>query len=93
MKKIKTLKDIKRITEEGIDKEIIKEIGLTFFEAWQNLSNDNEELMEFSLENHGYIVLIEEDDNIRDFEEVGLNKEDEGLLGVVPEWIVASSGE
>lgn len=44
-------------------------------------------LADFSLESHGYIVLLEAGDDVRNLQEVGLNPEDQGLLGTYPEWV------
>ncbi len=42
---------------------------------------------DFSLEDSGYIVVLEEGDDVRDLSSVGLNPEDEGLLGSIPEYV------
>jgi hypothetical protein len=42
---------------------------------------------EFCLGSHGYIVVLEAGDNVRDLSNVGLNREDGGLLGSCPEYV------
>jgi hypothetical protein len=39
------------------------------------------------LKEYGYIVVLQREDNFRDLSEVGLNPEDCGLLGAIPETI------
>ena len=41
----------------------------------------------YTTEDCGHIVLLEAGDNVRDLSNVGLNPEDQGLLGCTPEWI------
>jgi hypothetical protein len=40
----------------------------------------------YRLEDTGYVVLLEAGDNVRDLREMGLNHQDEGILGCIPEW-------
>ena len=40
----------------------------------------------FRLGRNGYIVVLEAGDNVRDLSNVGLNREDGGLLGSCPEY-------
>ncbi len=42
---------------------------------------------DFSLKDSGYIVILEAGDDVRDLSSVGLNPEDEGLLGSIPEYV------
>src|SRR5690554_3733862 len=41
---------------------------------------------EYSVEDTGFIVVLEAGDDVRDLSTVGLNPEDQGLIGVIPEW-------
>jgi len=43
----------------------------------------------FDLSEHGYIVVLEPEDDIRDLTEIGLSAENDGLLGTVPEAVTA----
>lgn len=49
---------------------------------------DEESLEDFSLERHGYLVVLDDEDNLKDLHEVGLNPEEGGLLGSWPEYYV-----
>ena len=40
----------------------------------------------YRLEDTGHVVLLEAGDNVRDLREMGLNHQDEGILGCIPEW-------
>lgn len=42
---------------------------------------------EFHLGRHGYIVVLEAGDNVRDLGNIGLNREVGGLLGCFPEYV------
>ena len=89
MIKIKRLEDIDKLllNKEIYSNELMKHIELYFKQLWENLSSDGEELQEFSLEEHGYVAILEEDDDFEDLREIGLSKEDRGLIGATPEWI------
>ncbi|BFH59470.1 hypothetical protein [Paenibacillus azoreducens] len=47
---------------------------------------------EFCLGSHGYIVVLETGDNVRNLSNVGLNPEDGGILGSHPEYVEFHSG-
>lgn len=89
MRIIKTLKDIELLKEKsGIDKEILNEIEEHFKNIYRNIGEaEGIDINEFSLQDCGIIVYLEAGDNVRDMEEIGLNPEDGGLLGAIPEWI------
>ncbi len=40
----------------------------------------------YRLEDTGHVVLLEAGDNVRDLKEIGLNHQDQGILGCIPEW-------
>ena len=40
----------------------------------------------YRLEDTGHVVLLEAGDNVRDLREMGLNHQDQGILGCIPEW-------
>lgn len=42
---------------------------------------------DFRLGRHGYIVVLEAGDNVRDLANVGLSRENGGLLGSFPEYV------
>lgn len=86
MIEIKNLADIDRLKDKKqYSDDFIIYIKDYFKKIWESLG-DYEAIEEFSLKYHGYIVILEETDNIYDLSEVGLNKEDDGLLGAIPEW-------
>lgn len=40
----------------------------------------------YRLEDTGHVVLLEAGDNVRDLKEIGLNHQEQGILGCIPEW-------
>lgn len=40
----------------------------------------------YRLEDTGHVVLLEAGDNVRDLREMGLNHQEQGILGCIPEW-------
>ncbi|NMM65126.1 hypothetical protein HBE96_21310 [Clostridium sp. P21] len=87
MRIIKTIKDIELLKEATVvDAGILGEIDKHFKHIYNNLG-EGIPIEEFSLVDSGIIVLLEAGDNVADLEEIGLNSEDGGLLGVIPEWI------
>lgn len=89
MRIIKTMKDIKLLREaEAVNEKILEEIEEHFKHIYKNLGEDEgAALEEFSLVDSGIIVLLEAGDNAADLSEIGLNPEENGLLGATPEWI------
>lgn len=43
----------------------------------------------YRLEDTGHVVLLEAGDNVRDLREMGLNHQEQGILGCIPEWFEA----
>lgn len=87
MRIVKTMKDIELLKGSlAVNEEIMKDIEEHFRHIYKNLGEEVT-LEEFSLAEGGIIVLLEAGDNIADLEEIGLNAEDNGLLGAIPEWI------
>lgn len=39
----------------------------------------------FNLKDYGYLVILEKNDNLRDLNEIGLNKQDSGIFGAIAE--------
>ena len=81
MKDIELLKD-SRAMKEGI----LREIEEQFKHIYKNLGKGIP-IEEFSLIDTGIIVLLEPGDNPKALDEIGLDSEDNGLLGATPEWI------
>ena len=55
---------------------------------FDDLQADLEELSPntYRLEDTGHVVLLEAGDNVRDLREMGLNHQEQGILGCIPEW-------
>lgn len=87
MKTIKTLKDIELLRSEKVIPEDYLEHVENYFNHLHESLNDGEPLDEFSLQQHGYIVLLERGDNVRDLSCVGLGPNINGLLGCRPEYL------
>lgn len=86
MRVIKTLGDIGLLRAAGtIEPQLLDEAAGMLAEIHGGLE-EAASLEEFSLKDHGPIVILESGDNLRDLEEIGLNACDDGLLGAVPEW-------
>lgn len=89
MRIIKALNDIKLLKEKStVSKKILNEMEEHFKNIHENIGkSDGIDINEFSLQDYGIIVYLEAGDNVRDLEEIGLNPEEGGLIGAVPEWI------
>lgn len=81
---VKTIKDIRKVRQSKSE-EFSDHIENQFKQMWQALGDGG--LETFSLENHGYMVILEEKDDLYALEEIGLNQEDKGLIGSTPEWV------
>lgn len=87
MKEIKTLADLGRVKkDDNLSGEYLGYIEEYFHLLVESLS-DGIPPEDFSLEKHGYIVILEAGDDLRDLEEIGLNPAARGLLGSHPEFI------
>jgi len=87
MRIIKTMKDIELLKKaSNVKTEILEEIKSHFSNLYYNLG-EGVILDEFSLVDSGNIVLLETGDNIADLQEIGLNPEDNGLVGSIPEFV------
>lgn len=85
MKAIRTAADLRSVSN-SLPKPYIQRL-VADFSMLQRALADGESLDEFSLQDHGYLVILENGDDVRDLSEVGLNPEDEGLLGSMPEYV------
>ena len=59
----------------------------SFFQQLYDALSDGEGFEHFTLEPHGYFVILEKSDNLRNLHEVGLYPQDQGLLGSRPEYV------
>lgn len=87
MRIIKTMRDIELLKKAAIvDNQILYEIEKDFRNIYYNV-DVGVILEEFSLVEIGLILLLEPGDNVSDLEEIGLDPEENGLLGAIPEFI------
>lgn len=87
MKKVMNIRDLKNLERNSaLPSPLLQYLEGYFHQLYQALS-DGESFDEFSLEQHGYFVVLDSDDNVRDLHEVGLNLGDNGLLGCWPEYV------
>lgn len=87
MKNIKTLEDVKNLkANNGLPQALLKHLE-AFYQMLFQAFSDEENPVNFSLERHGYLVVLDSDDNLRDLHELGLNPKDGGLLGILPEYV------
>ena len=86
MRIIKTEQDIVFLRRA----EVLPEALLDHVEDYFNhlrIELEDEADSQFRLDENGYIVLLEEGDNVRDLGNVGLTHERDGLLGSHPEYV------
>ena len=91
MWKIKNLSDLKTLQSERnqpnpLPRLLLQHLADSFNELYEAFS-DGESIEAFSLESHGYFVILGPSDNLRDLRELGLNPETNGLLGSWPEYV------
>ena len=87
MRIIKTIKDIEILKNTNlINQEVLQEIEEQFKHIYSNLG-EGVPIEKFSLIDTGIIVLLEEGDNPKALDEIGLSSEENGLMGVTPEWV------
>lgn len=86
MRIIKTQKDFDTLCRESaLSAALLDQIEGYFQQLRDELEDEVES--EFCLESHGYIVVLEVRDNVRDLGNVSLSREDGGLLGIRPEYV------
>ncbi|MGG4495458.1 hypothetical protein [Brevibacillus reuszeri] len=82
MRIIKTQQDLDVLrSARALPAELLVEIEDYFLQLRDELEDD------FRLDEHGYIVILEVRDNVRDLSNVGLNRKNGGLLGSLPEYV------
>lgn len=88
MHKVKTLKDLDSLKEhQTLPDSLLVHLEDYFHQLYEALADGESLEEEFCLEQHGYFVVLEGTDDLRDLHEVGLNLEDHGLLGIWPEYV------
>ena len=82
---IKNNHDVLLLYEAGVIGDEFREHLTRYFDR---LQADLDELdpNRYSVEDCGYVVILEEGDNVRDLSNVGLNPSNSGLLGSGPEY-------
>ncbi|QHW32239.1 hypothetical protein GZH47_16470 [Paenibacillus rhizovicinus] len=85
MKIIKTQHDLVVLRQGGALLTVLLDLIDDYFLLLRD--ELEEEDSEFRLDGHGYIVVLEVGDNVRDLDNVGLNRENGGLLGSYPEYV------
>lgn len=87
MRTIKTIQDVRLLQEARVFSEpltaYLEEEFLGLREAFD--FDGSEEA--FTLDTHGFMVVLEKGDNLRDLSVVGLDRESGGLLGSLPEFV------
>ncbi|MCH1642182.1 hypothetical protein MJ257_18960 [Paenibacillus timonensis] len=86
MRIIKTEQDIVFLRRAGVLPAALLVLVEDFFNKLR-IELEDEEDSQFRLGKNGYIVLLEEGDNVRDLGNVGLTHERGGLLGSCPEYV------
>lgn len=71
MKAIRTVADLRSVSNR-LPKPYIRRFVADFSMLHRALA-DGESLDDFSLQDHGYLVILEHGDDVRDLSEVGLN--------------------
>ena len=85
MRVIKNQDDVRLMAQAKAIRPQFAEHLIQFFDE---LQADLEDMSPntYRLEDTGHVVLLEAGDNVRDLREMGLNHQDEGVLGCIPEW-------
>lgn len=85
---IKTMEDIHNLkARKQLSDGFLQHLNKYFRELHHSLEHETP-LENFTLEYHGYIVILElEKDDCHDLSDVGLSNEENGLLGITPEFV------
>lgn len=85
MRVIKNQDDVRLMAQAKAIRPQFAEHLIQFFDE---LQADLEDMSPntYRLEDTGHVVLLEAGDNVRDLREVGLNHQEQGILGCIPEW-------
>ena len=87
MRTIKTEEDLQVLERAQVLPQPLFAYLTREFHRLQQALSDPDDDAPFDLYDHGYMVLLEPGDNVRDLREVGLNRVDRGLLGAMPEYV------
>ena len=85
MRVIKNQNDVRLLKEaKAISQPFAKHITKFFDDLQADLEDMSPNT--YRLEDTGHVVLLEAGDNVRDLKEIGLNHQEQGILGCIPEW-------
>jgi hypothetical protein len=85
MRVIKNQDDVRLLKEaKAISQPFAKHLTKFFDDLQVDLEDMSPNT--YRLEDTGHVVLLEAGDNVRDLKEIGLNHQDQGILGCIPEW-------
>jgi len=89
MRIIKTFEDVELLENtEVLNEEYLQWIKNYFLQLFEALGRNGETLDQFRLGwLEGFIIVLEKGDNLRDLSMLGLNPEDEGMLGCSLEYV------
>lgn len=87
MRIIQTQQDLNSLRSASLSLPLLTHTEY-YFHQLKAMHGDTEDTL-FSLQKHGYIVILEPGDNLYDLSIVGLSQEDAGLLGSRPEYVEA----
>ena len=85
MRVIKNRDDVRLLTQaKAISPTFAKHLAKFFDDLQADLEYMSPNT--YRLEDTGHVVLREAGDNVRDLREMGLNHQEQGILGCIPEW-------
>ncbi|MGI6558077.1 MAG: hypothetical protein ACOX20_03670 [Limnochordia bacterium] len=87
MRTIKTKEDLQVLERARVLPQPVFNYLSQQFHQLEEALHDPNDVSPFDLYDHGYIVLLEPGDNVRDLREVGLHCMHEGLLGSLAEYV------
>src|SRR5690606_24934418 len=87
MRTIKTEEDLQVLERAQVLPQPLFAYLTREFHRLQQALSDADDDAPFDLYDHGYMVLLEPGDNVRDLREVGLHRMHEGLLGSLAEYV------
>ncbi len=85
MRVIKNQDDVRLMAQaKAINPQFAEHLIQFFDELQADLEDMSPNI--YRLEDTGHVVLLEAGDNVRDLREMGLNHQEQGILGCIPEW-------
>lgn len=86
MLKVNTLEDIRRIGSENLlPKPYVEELERYFKEVVESITGEKI-WSTYNIEGEGSILILQKDDDIYDYKELGLTREYGGIFGATPEF-------